>query len=97
MKYEISEIDILSLGRVVAAVYAAGGLVMWLFVPIFLLLPLDGGGEVVFAKGFMMLVLLAAPLINAVFGFITGMIAGLVYNILARGMGGLRFTLRQEP
>lgn len=97
MKYEISELDILSLGKVVAAVYAAGGLVMWLFVPIFLFLPMDGGGEALFAKGFMMFAFLAAPLFNAIFGFIMGMVAGLVYNIMARTIGGLRFTLRQEP
>jgi len=97
MKYEISEIDVLSLGKVVAAVYGAGGLAMWLFVPIFLLLPWDGGGEGMFARGLVMIVFLAAPLFNAIFGFVLGMIAGLIYNIMARTMGGLRLTLRQEP
>jgi uncharacterized membrane protein YdjX (TVP38/TMEM64 family) len=32
---------------------------------------------------------------NAIFGFIFGVIAAFVYNILARTVGGLRFTLRE--
>lgn len=95
MRYEISELDIFSTGKVVAAVYAAGGLVMWLFVPLFLVIPMDGS-EGIFAKGFMLLFFLGAPLINAVCGFILGLLAGLVYNIMARTIGGLRLTLRQE-
>lgn len=94
MKYEISEIDILSLGKVVGAVYGAFGLIAWLFVPLFLLIP-SGGGEEMFAKGVTMFFLLAAPLVYAVFGFIGGLVAGFIYNILARSVGGLRVTLRQ--
>lgn len=96
MRYEISEIDIFSLGKVMAAVYAAVGLVSWLFVPLFLLIPMNGGGEEAFAKGIMIFFLLAAPLVYAVFGFIAGLVAGLIYNIMARSVGGLRVTLRQD-
>jgi len=96
MRYEISEIDIFSLGKVVAAVYAAIGLVSWLFVPLFLLIPMNGDGEEAFAKGIMLFFLLAAPLVYAVFGFIGGLVAGLVYNLMARSVGGLRVTLRQD-
>ena len=96
MRYEISEIDIFSLGKVVAAVYAAIGLVSWLFVPLFLLIPMNGGGEEAFAKGIMLLFLLVAPLVYAVFGFIGGLVAGFIYNIMARSAGGLRITLRQD-
>ena len=95
MRYEISELDIFSVGKVVAAVYAAGGLVMWLFVPLFLVVPMNGS-EGFFARGFILLFFLGAPLINAVFGFVMGLLAGLVYNIMARSIGGLRITLRQE-
>lgn len=96
MKYEISEIDIFSLGKVVAAVYAAVGLVSWLFIPLFLLIPMNGGGEEAFAKGITVFFLLSAPLVYAIFGFIGGLIAGLIYNIMARSVGGLRITLRQD-
>lgn len=95
MKYEISEIDIFSLGKVAGAVYGAFGLIAWLFVPLFMLIP-SGGGEDMFAKGLSMLFLLAAPLVYAVFGFIGGLVAGLIYNIMARSVGGLRVTLRQD-
>jgi len=95
MKYEITELDVFSLGKVVAAVYAAGGLVMWLFVPIFLVIPAGGGGDGMFAKGLMLMFFVAAPIVNAIFGFIFGVLAAFVYNILARTVGGLRFTLRE--
>lgn len=95
MRYEISEIDILSLGKVVAAVYGAFGLLAWLFVPLFMLIPGGGGGEEMFAKGVTIFFLLAAPLVYAIFGFIGGLVAGLIYNIMARSIGGLRVTLRQ--
>lgn len=96
MRYEVTELDIMSVGKVVGIVYGAGGLVMWLFVPLFLLIPMDGGGEAFFAKGAMAFFFLLAPVFNAVVGFIMGLIAGLAYNILARTVGGLRLTLRQE-
>lgn len=95
MKYEITELDVFSLGKVVAAIYAGIGMFMWLFVPIFMLIPSGGGGDAMFAKGLMMLFLLTAPLVNAICGFIFGVIAAFVYNILARTVGGLRFTLRE--
>lgn len=95
MRYEISELDIFSLGKVVAAVYAAGGLVMWLFLPLFLVIPMNGS-EGFFAKGFILLFFIGAPLINAVCGFVMGLLAGLIYNIMARSIGGLRVTLSQE-
>lgn len=95
MKYEITELDVFSLGKVVAAIYAGIGMFMWLFVPIFMLIPSGGDGDAMFAKGLMMFFFLTAPLVNAIFGFIFGVIAAFVYNILARTVGGLRFTLRE--
>ena len=96
MKYEITELDVFSLGKVVAAIYAGIGMFMWLFVPVFMLIPSGGDGDAMFAKGLMMFFFLTAPLVNAIFGFIFGVIAAFVYNILARTVGGLRFTLRED-
>lgn len=97
MRYEISEVDILSLGKIVAAVYAAVcGLISWLLIPLFLLIPMGGSGEEMFAKGLTIFFLLAAPIVYAIFGFIGGLVAGLIYNMMARSIGGLRFTLRQD-
>lgn len=96
MRYVISELDVFSLGRVVAVVYAAGSLVMWLFVPIFLILPTGGESGAAFAKGLMLLFFVAAPILNAVIGFVFGVLAGVAYNLLAGSIGGLGLTLRQE-
>ena len=95
MNYEISEVDILSLGKIVAAVYGAFGLLAWLFIPLFVLIPAVDGGEAAFATGMTIFFLLAAPLVYAIFGFIGGLVAGLIYNVMARSVGGLRITLRQ--
>jgi len=94
MNYEISELDILSLGKVVGAVYGAFGLIAWLFIPLFMFMP-TGGGDEMFAKGMMIFFFVAAPFVYAIFGFIGGLVAGLIYNIMARSVGGLRVTLRQ--
>ncbi|TFG63688.1 MAG: hypothetical protein E4H28_06095 [Gemmatimonadales bacterium] len=96
MKYEITEVDVMSLGKVSAIIYGAAGALMWLFVPLFLVLPINGDGEGMFARGLMMFFFVAAPIIQAVMGFIMGMIAGTVYNLLSRSFGGLRITLNQE-
>lgn len=85
----------MSLGKVTAIIYGAAGAVMWLFVPLFLVLPTNGSEEM-FTRGLVMFFFVAAPIIQAVMGFIMGMIAGAVYNLLSRTFGGLRISLRQE-
>lgn len=96
MKYVVTEVDVISLGKVAAIIYGAAGAIMWLFVPLFLIIPMEGGGEHVFTTGLMILFFLAAPIIQAIMGFIMGMVVGAVYNLVSRSMGGLRITLKQE-
>ncbi len=94
MKHEITEVDVMALGRVTAIIYGAMGAVMWLFIPIFLLVPTGGDGEAVFAKGFMIFFFLAAPIMQGIMGFIIGMVAGAAYNLLSRSFGGLVISLK---
>jgi hypothetical protein len=97
MKHEVTHVDVMSLGKVVGVIYAAGGAVMWLFVPILLMIPMvDGYGEEAFARGLMILFFLAAPIVNGIMGFIIGMVAGAAYNLLSRSFGGLLITLKQQ-
>ncbi|MDH3296986.1 MAG: hypothetical protein OEM96_01735 [Gemmatimonadota bacterium] len=95
MKHEITHVDPMSLGKVAAVIYAAMGAVMWLFVPIILLIPTGGAGDEMFAKGLMMFFFLAAPIIQGIMGFVLGMIAGAVYNLVSRNFGGLLITLKE--
>ena len=93
MRYEVSYVDVWSLGRVVALVYAARGLISWLFVPFFLFFGLTGiqgaGWGWAFSIGFMLFI----PVINGLMGLLVGAIAGAVYNLVARSMGGLEVAL----
>ena len=96
MRHEISHIDVLSVGKVAAAIYGASGALMWIFLPIFMLLPMEGAAEAVFARGFILFFFLSAPLFYAVMGFIIGIVVGAVYNLLARSFGGLEITLNPK-
>jgi len=96
VKHEVTHIDVMSLGKVVGVIYAAAGAVMWLFIPIFLLIPTSGDGEAMFAKGLMMFFFLAAPIIQGIMGFIMGMVGGAAYNLMSRSFGGLLITLKQQ-
>ena len=69
------------------------GVIAWLFIPLFMLMPTGIEEEAAFVKGFTMIFLFGAPLFYAALGFITGLIGGLVYNLMAKAMGGLRFKL----
>ena len=96
MKHEITEVDVMALGRVTGIIYGAMGALAWLFIPIFLLIPTGSDGEAVFARGFMMFFLLAAPIMQAIMGFVIGMVAGAAYNLLSRSFGGLVITLKPQ-
>lgn len=93
MRYEVEEIDAMSLAKIFGVLYGAMGLISWLFVPIFLILPMDESGAAL-AKGGMAIFFLMMPLFYAVVGFIGGLIIGALYNLFARNFGGLRLTLK---
>ena len=44
----------------------------------------------------MMFFLLAAPIMQAIMGFVIGMVAGAAYNLLSRSFGGLVITLKPQ-
>jgi len=90
----IKSIGVLSLAKMSAAVNAIFGL---LLMPIFLLIslagafagarqrPLSGAIGVAFA--------LLMPVFYGVIGFVSGVIGGLVYNLIAKWLGGIEIEL----
>jgi hypothetical protein len=93
MKKELTSIAPLRAGIVLATFY---GLVSLVFVPFFLLFALIGsksGTAVPALFGVVFAVLM--PVIYAFFGFIGGVIAAAVYNLIAKWTGGFEFEVRE--
>jgi len=93
--HAVKSIGVLSCARMSAAVYGVLGL---LLMPIFLLMalagafagsrhnPLAGALGVVFA--------LVMPVFYAGIGFVTGLLGSLIYNLIARWLGGIEIELQ---
>ena len=96
MTKRIQHIAPLQLGIVLATLYGALSLI---FVPFILLFSLLGvksqGGAGFFAGGIVFIILI--PFLYAAAGFIGGVIAGAIYNLLAQWSGGIEFTLVDVP
>jgi hypothetical protein len=86
---ELLRVDPLSVGRIMGVLYF--GLSMLLAVPMGLLGLMQGGGEGVVGLG----VALVLPFVYGVFAGIMGAIMGLVYNVAAGFVGGLRLTVTE--
>jgi hypothetical protein len=98
----INRIGVLSLGKLMAAVYGAMGL---LFGAIFSLISLLGaaigsaseaGGEAWFGLLFGVGAIIILPLFYGFFGFLGGLLTGALYNVAARVMGGLELEVSQS-
>ncbi len=92
MKKQLTYIAPLKAGIVLAALY---GILSLIFVPFFLLAAVFGGKSggatpAVFGVGFAILM----PVLYAVAGFIGGIIAAALYNLIAKWTGGFEFEVR---
>lgn len=89
-KRRIKRIAPLQLGKMLAILYGIMGL---LFVPFFLIMsamathlpPSQRGGMMAFGAGFA----IAAPLFYAAMGFVFGVLGALIYNVVAKWVGGI--------
>ncbi len=96
--HTVKSIGVLSFAKMSAAVYGAMAL---LLMPIFLLLalagafagpthnPLAGALGVIFA--------LVMPVLYAGLGFVAGLVGSLIYNLIAKWMGGIEVELQPPP
>jgi len=85
MKKQIKNFSILQTSKVLAILY---GVIAILFVP-FLLIPSIANGNGVS----MIIFSLAAPFLYAILGFIFTALFCWIYNIVAKYVGGIEFTL----
>ncbi len=90
IKRRIKSIAPLQLGKMLAILYGIMGL---LVVPLFLIMPMIGSqlpaqqraGMMVFGVGFA----LCMPIIYAVMGFVFGALGAVIYNLIAKWIGGI--------
>ena len=92
MKKELTNIAPLRAGIVLGVLY---GILSLIFVPFFLLAAVVGsktGGPVpaIFGVGFAVMM----PVLYAAVGFIGGVIAAALYNLIAKWTGGFEFEVR---
>ena len=93
-KRRIKRFEPLQLGKMLGILYGIMGL---LIMPVFLLMsvissqlpPEQRAGMMVFGVGFA----LAAPVFYAVMGFITGALGALIYNLVAKWIGGIEVEI----
>jgi hypothetical protein len=59
-------------------------------------LPFSVQGSQLFGTGALIAVMIVSPILYGLMGAIFGLISGLLYNILAWGVGGVRLTLNRS-
>lgn len=89
MKKRLTHVSPLQLGIVLALLY---GIVSLIFVP-FLVLGAMFGPHGSFGAVFFIFV----PILYAILGFIGGVIAAFVYNIVAKWTGGVEYIASEAP
>lgn len=93
----IKSVGVLSVAKIMGALYAALGL---LFLPFFLLIGLAGsmlphqGAQNPFAGAIGVFFGLLAPVFYGVLGFIFGALGAFLYNLIAKWLGGIEVQLQ---
>jgi hypothetical protein len=93
---EFHRIEAMSLGRLLAIIYAVGGLVAGAFLSLIAIMEASFLGDLPLFLGFFFgaAAFFVLPIVYGLFGFAGGVIIGWLYNLIARVAGGLRVELR---
>jgi hypothetical protein len=96
---KIRRVGPLSVGTTLAAIYAAMGLLLLPFLLIAGVLGAlaDEAGEAAGAGIVVVALAIFLPIIYGVFGFISGLIVGALYNLIAGWTGGIEVELSSPP
>jgi hypothetical protein len=102
MTHILKSVGVMSIAKITGLIYGGMGL---LFMPFFLLFALAGSmaGQMAgqdkfpFAGVIGVVVAIAMPFIYGIMGFIAGALGALLYNLLAKWMGGFELELELTP
>ncbi|MBD0336887.1 MAG: hypothetical protein ICV62_15465 [Cyanobacteria bacterium Co-bin13] len=92
----LTKVDPFSLGRLLAAVLAVAGLLFGLIFGISLFLSSVTESQALRGVFFLIVSALAFPLIYGVLGLLLGYVGGLIYNLAAGTIGGIRLAVQFE-
>jgi len=98
MTKRLKKIAPLQLGKMLAVIY---GLLSLIFVPFFMLFAaiasmapkIEGGPPIPAMLGMGFGLMLLAPLLYSFMGFVSGLIGALIYNIVAKWIGGIEIEV----
>ena len=101
MKKQLTRIAPLQAGIVLGALYGVlAGIFAILAIPVILLGAMfshqEAGSAAIGTVGSIIIAILV-PIVYAVFGFIGGVIAAAIYNLIAKLTGGIEFEVRNLP
>ena len=93
--YKLKSVGVMSVGKVIAIIQGAIGL---LFLPFFVLVGLAGAlagkdQQGAIAAGVMVVLAVLMPVIYAAIGFVMGVLMAFIYNAVASKIGGIEFEL----
>ncbi len=90
MERELKRLAVVQTGRILAVIYAVIGAVMIVLALLCILVGMLVGAKAVAVA---MLPMAAMALLYPLLGFAGGVVAAALYNLAARWVGGLRFTV----
>ncbi len=97
MRSEIRHIEPIRFANVVALVYGFFGLVIVvLTVPFLFLSVAIPGSDGMLSAGITLVLVLLYPIFGLVIGWVTGLVAAAIYNLVVRWVGGITIELRTE-
>ena len=96
MTKRLQRVAPLQLGVVLAVLYGAISLIFVPFIALFSMFGAQTQNNSGFLAGGLLFTILI-PILYAAGGFIGGLVAGAVYNLVAKWTGGIEFTLVEVP
>jgi hypothetical protein len=88
---ELKAIDPMSLGKMLAVIYAVMGFIVGLFSAAFA--PFMAMWNPVGAAALGLLAIIIFPILFAIIGFVMGIIVAFIYNVIAKKFGGVKLDL----
>ncbi|MFA0823928.1 MAG: hypothetical protein ACC612_13705 [Methanomethylovorans sp.] len=95
---KITNIDVLSLAKILGLLYAFFGLILGLLMSLFMVVPSSMMGYAGGVSGLLMGlgVIITVPIFYGIMGFISGIIMAIPYNIIANWIGGLEVEVETK-
>jgi hypothetical protein len=94
----VKRVDILSVAKIYGLMMACAGIFgsLWIVLIVLVGSLAEGGEEALFGAAAGIALAIFFPLLYGIMGFVIALIGGLLYNLFARWIGGVRFDLEES-